>query len=150
MKIKDILAVKGNKVTTIKASQSVREALRLLVAEGIGSLVVLSAKTGSVAGILSERDIVRGLDAAKKAEWMNIPVSDLMTRKIIVCTPKDEIEDIMSVMTERRIRHIPVMEDGRLEGIISIGDVVKALLKHSEHEIRYLKEYMYGPLLEEG
>ena len=146
MKIKDILAVKGDKVTTIKANQSIREALNLLVAAKIGSLVVLSPKTGTVAGILSERDIIRGLAQATKPEWMTIPVSDLMTRKIIICTPADEIERIMSVMTERRIRHIPVMEGDRLKGIISIGDVVKALMKHSEHEILSLKEYMYGPL----
>ncbi len=149
MKIKDILAVKGAKVWTIGADHSIRDAMQVMFAEHIGSLVVTGPQTHNVAGIISERDIVRGFHS-RGSGWEKMQVADLMTRKIVICDPEDSIEDIMAAMTERRIRHVPVMEDGQLKGMISIGDVVKALLKTSEHEIRFLKEYMYGPLLEEG
>ena len=97
-------------------------------------------------GIISERDIVRGChQSLKKLE--TLPVSELMTRKVIIASLEDDINDIMAIMTEKRIRHIPVMTEGELQGIISIGDVVKSLLQDSEHRIRYLKEYMYGSSL---
>ncbi len=146
MKLKDILKVKGSKVWMIKSSQSIHEALQILVTQKIGALLVLDEKKESIIGILSERDIVRGCYARLK-KMDKAPVSDFMTRKIVTASPEDDIRDIMAVMTQKRVRHIPVLEDNKLYGIVSIGDVVKALLEDSEHEIRHLKEYMFGSIL---
>ena len=146
MKIKDILKVKGTKVWMVGASQSIQDALELLMNHRIGSLLVVDERSHNVVGILSERDIVQHL-AKNHGKLEEIPVRDWMTRKLITVTPEDAIEEVMSIMTEKRIRHIPVMVEGELAGMVSIGDVVKALLEHSEHEIRHLKEYMYGPSL---
>lgn len=143
MKLKAILKVKGSKVWSIRANQKISEAIEVLVAQRIGALLVFDEK-GAVAGILSERDIVRGCRQNLRALG-TMPVSELMTPKIITASPEDDIKDIMEVMTANRVRHIPVIGETGLEGIVSIGDVVKAVLEDSESKIRFLKEYMNGP-----
>lgn len=142
MKLKDILAKKGSKVWTVKANQSIREVLDILVRQKIGALVVLDDKK-NVTGIISERDIIRGChDNIKELDGM--PVSRLMTQKVIIGSPEDETSYIMGIMTQSRIRHIPVVEKGKLVGLVSIGDIVKSVIEDSQYEIHYLKEYIQG------
>lgn len=141
MKIKDILRHKGPKVWAVKADQKIYDALQILVNQKIGALLVFDDK-GNIAGIISERDIVRASYLGKSVN--NTLVSELMPRKVITASPEDNINEIMEVMTQNRVRHIPVVSGGKLEGLVSIGDVVKALLEDSAHQIRFLKEYMHG------
>ena len=142
MKLKDVLREKDSKVWTVSARQTVHDALRILVERKIGALLVLN-DAGKIAGIISERDIIRGcFQNAAAIETM--PVSKLMTQNVFVASPEDDIRVIMATMTEKRVRHIPVLENGELKGIVSIGDVVKSLLQDSEHQIKFLKEYIYG------
>lgn len=142
MKLKDILKSKGAKVWTIREDQTIQEALHVLVNQNIGALLVLGKK-GGIVGIISERDLVRGL--ASNPKGLNeTPVQDLMVTNIIAGTPEDEVSYIMGIMTENRIRHVPVVAEGKLEGIVSIGDVVKTCLESQAYEIHYLKEYIYG------
>lgn len=142
MQLKDILREKGSEVWTVQAKQTVHEALRILVDRKIGALPVLS-EDRHIVGIISERDIIRGCSRDMK-HVDALPVSKLMTKNVFVATPEDDIRVIMATMTEKRVRHIPVLENGELRGIVSIGDVVKVLLQDSEHQIKLLKEYMYG------
>ena len=142
MKLKDILAKKGKDVWTVKSNQSIKQALEILVSKKIGSLVVLD-DNGRIAGIISERDIVQGIHIHPR-ELIDLPVSKFMTKKVIVGSPDDDTSYIMGIMTKSRVRHIPVVRDGKLEGIVSIGDVVKSVIDESHYEIQNLKEYIYG------
>ena len=142
MKLKDILKVKGSKVWTIQEKQTVRDALHILANQNIGALLVLDENEGII-GIISERDIVRGCCYNAKG-LSESQVGQLMAREVIIGSPEDEVSYIMGVMTENRVRHIPVVADGKLLGIVSIGDVVKSQLEAHEYEIHYLKEYIYG------
>lgn len=143
MKIKDILRTKGPQVWTIPSRSSLRNAIALLAEKKIGALLVTDSDEQKIVGILSERDIVRGSHEIRKP-LEQVQVAELMTRKVITATPEDEISRIMEIMTDRRIRHIPVIEEGELCGLVSIGDIVKALLGDSEEQIRSLKQYIYG------
>jgi CBS domain-containing protein len=122
MTIATVLATKGHRVVTIHPEHTVRQALAQLAAHNIGALVVEEA--GRPVGIVSERDIVRTLAHTEAIfDW---PVHRIMTREVIVGTPGDDLDAVAHTMTERRIRHLPVVEGGRLVGIVSIGDVLKA------------------------
>ncbi|MCB9006763.1 MAG: CBS domain-containing protein [Ardenticatenaceae bacterium] len=123
MKVSTILATKGNKLITIAPEQPIQEAVALLDRHNIGAIVVLNA-SGALAGILSERDIVRQL--GHHSDLLAQPVNTVMTSKVVTCLPQDDLMSVAHVMTERRFRHLPVVEDGALLGIISIGDVLKA------------------------
>ncbi len=123
MNIARILATKGSQVITIGPDLTIRQALGLLARHNIGALVVVDAVGGPV-GILSERDIVRG--AARDEDIFGARVAALMTKELILGTPQDDLPSVVRTMTERRIRHVPVVDGGRLVGIVSIGDVVKA------------------------
>lgn len=123
MNIASLLASKGVKVVTIGPHESIRSALTLLAEHNIGALVVVDAP-GGLAGILSERDIVRAL--ARSEAILAQPVSVIMTREVIIGTPQDDLVAAGTTMTSRRIRHLPIVESGRLVGIVSIGDIVKA------------------------
>jgi CBS domain-containing protein len=123
MNIARILATKGAQVITIAPDRTIREALALLARHNIGALVVVDA-AGAPVGILSERDVVRA--AARDEDVFGAPVSALMTKELILGAPADDLPSVVRTMTERRIRHLPVIERGRLVGIVSIGDVVKA------------------------
>ena len=122
MTIATLLASKGDKVVTIRPDQTLREAIRLLAEHNIGALVVAGAERP--AGLVSERDIVRTL--ARTEAVFDWPVSRIMTREVIVGSPQEDLLAVGHTMTERRIRHLPVMDRGRLVGIVSIGDIVKA------------------------
>ena len=131
---------KSNEVTTTVADQSVNEAAKLLHSKRIGALLVVDDKN-SMSGIISERDIARGL-ALHGASVSALKVSDLMTSNVLVCSPEDSLEKLMVVMTNNRIRHLPVLRNGRLTGVISIGDVVKIRLEAIETEHRAMREYI--------
>ncbi len=146
MKVKDILNQKGTRVLTIQSDQTVRDALGILVQERIGALVVLGKK-GEIAGIVSERDIIRECHSRGR-DWESRKISDIMTSKLLVGRLDDEIDYVMGIMTKNRVRHLPIVSDQKLAGLISIGDVVKAQLDDKEYENRYLKDYMFGTYTE--
>jgi CBS domain-containing protein len=136
MNIEHVLAQKGGQVYTIRPEQTVREALAELARRNVGALVVVDGR-GRLAGIISERDIVRA--AARDEALFDRPVRELMTRELVVGEPGDDLRVVAHTMTERRIRHLPVVAGERLVGIISIGDVVKAMRDEYEGEIDILQ-----------
>jgi CBS domain-containing protein len=140
MNVEMILKTKGRDVITIQPSATLAAAARLLQQRGIGAIVVLDQE-GGVAGILSERDIVHTL-AKSGPNSLNQPVGEVMTRRLHTCKLADTINDLMALMTAQRIRHLPVVEQGRLCGIVSIGDVVKYRLEEVEFEAGALREYV--------
>lgn len=142
MNVETILRNKGGAVATIAPHATIRDATALLRRERIGALVV-SSGGNKVEGILSERDIVHGL-ADRGTALLDMKVDALMTRRVFTCTPHDSVGDLMAMMTERRIRHIPVMTDGVLVGIVSIGDVVKHRLDEMEYETSSLRSFIAG------
>lgn len=142
MKVRDILAAKGGSVATVAADTSIESALQRLKAEGVGAMVVCEDGK-KVIGILSERDIVRALPDHGAAA-LALPVSEIMTKNVSTTTLDTAIQEIMSIMTRGRFRHMPVVEDGKLCGIISIGDVVKNRLDELETETHVLRDYIGG------
>jgi CBS domain-containing protein len=140
MTVSKILHLKGPGVVTIAPDRSLHEAIAMLTAEKIGALIVTGPQ-GEVVGILSERDIVRLL-ANKDANRFDNPVSSAMTSAVKSCKPEDTVQQIMQVMTAGRFRHMPVIVDGKLAGVISIGDVVKSRLEEMERESEHLREYI--------
>jgi CBS domain-containing protein len=141
MYVQSILATKGVEVATIAPDASLREAVAALRDHDVGALVV-SVDGRSIDGIVSERDIVRCL-AERAAGTLDVPVSEVMTREVTTCGVKDTIEQLMWLMTNQRIRHIPVADDERkLAGIVSIGDVVKQRLGQLESENQALYDYI--------
>ena len=142
MNVDAILKVKGDAIVTIRPTATLAEAVRLLCQKRIGALVV-SANGTEPQGILSERDIVHGL-GKEGAALLERRVEDLMTKTVVTCGPQDRVADLMALMTERRIRHIPVLRNGKLAGLVSIGDVVKNRLDEIELETTSLKAYVAG------
>ena len=142
MNVDSILKTKGNVVVTVALDEKVAVAAAKLKREKIGALIVSEDGIG-VSGILSERDIARAL-ADHGAGLGELAVRDLMTRKVITCTPDDTVEELMASMTEHRIRHLPVMARGILCGVVSIGDVVKNRLEEVEREANSLRAYISG------
>jgi CBS domain-containing protein len=142
MNVETILKAKGTAVVTIAPSATIAEAVTLLTRRRIGALVV-STDGREPLGILSERDIVNGLGTSG-AGLLERRVDELMTRSVITCAPQDRLADLMALMTERRIRHLPVLQGGRLAGLVSIGDVVKNRLDEMEWESSSLKTYIAG------
>ena len=123
MNIASILATKGSRVFTIRPEQSIRQVLGVLAERNIGALVVVDG-AGAPVGIISERDIVR--EAARNERVFEKAVGEIMTKDVVVGTPQDDLVSVGVTMTEKRIRHLPVVDKGKLVGIVSIGDVVKA------------------------
>ena len=140
MQIGQLLRHKGHDVATIDGSRSVRDALAVLAERRIGALVV-STDGRRIDGILSERDIARGLHD-RGAGLLADPVSSVMTTQVHVCPPDASVDSLARTMTDHRVRHVPVVEDGALVGIVSIGDVVKARLDELEEERRQLVDYI--------
>lgn len=140
MLIDTILHAKGNQVHTLPDSATLADAVALLNANNIGAIVV-TTQAGAIAGILSERDIVRRL-GSEVTTILAMPVSQAMTRAVITCTTATPIDDVMETMTQRRIRHMPVTDEERLIGIISIGDVVKYKIEQAEREAAQLRDYI--------
>jgi CBS domain-containing protein len=143
MNVQSILAAKGNAVAKIAATSTLSEAVAALRDHGIGALVV-SADGNNIDGILSERDVVRSI-ASHGDDTMHLTVGSAMSSTVITCAPADSIDTLMEMMTERRIRHLPVLAlDGAIAGIISIGDVVKYRLVELENENSQLHDYIDG------
>lgn len=140
MSVAKILEAKGRAVITTDANQTMREATRLLAEYRIGA-VVIKGPGETIAGILSERDIVRAL-ANRGAEALDDRIAEHMTRKVTTCTAAFKINEVMEVMTAGKFRHLPVVAEGRLDGMISIGDVVKHRLAELESESRALRDYI--------
>lgn len=141
MKIKEILTTKGHDVVTITESHSVLDAARLLVEKNIGGVVVMDGER--MKGILTERDILR-LTARSPADLAVITVASAMTRDVLTAAPDDDLAETMDVMTEHRVRHLPVTEGDRLVGIVSIGDLVNACRVVAERENAHLRQYIQG------
>ena len=140
MSVASILKVKGGEVVTASAEATVREIASLLGQHRIGA-VLITGPGGTIEGIVSERDIVAGV-AKSGAEALGRPAGEVMTRDVHVCDPDDSIYEIMNVMTEQRIRHLPVVVEGELRGIVSIGDVVKQRIAEVEYEADEMKRYI--------
>ena len=141
MRISEVIAAKASQeVITIAPDATVRDLLRLLAQHNVGALIVSTDGT-SVDGIVSERDIVRRLN--DREHVLESPVSSIMTTEVHTCEPHQRINELMQAMTERRIRHVPVLKGGRLIGIISIGDVVKSRMSELEFERDQLDSYVH-------
>ncbi len=140
MRINEVLRRKGSTVATVQPQASVTDLIEILASQGIGSVVVSEAGD-DVAGIVSERDVVRGLRESG-ADLLGQPVSSIMTVGVHTCTPEDDLEQLARTMTEHRIRHLPVLVDGRLRGIVSIGDIVKHRIDELQGERDQLVGYL--------
>jgi CBS domain-containing protein len=140
MTVNDILLHKGTQVITIEPTATVAAAVRILAQRRVGALVVTGAEY-HIVGIISERDVVRVLDEIGP-EVLDVPVAEVMTRKVVTCSRHETISEIMERVTSGKFRHVPVVEHGRLAGIVSIGDVVKARLSELENEHNALREYI--------
>lgn len=142
MNVETILRGKGRAVATIRPDQTIAAALAALCERNIGALVV-SEDGERVDGLISERDIVHGL-SNHGAALLSLEIAEVMTRRVITCEPSDDVADLMAEMTNRRIRHLPVVDEGRLVGIVSIGDLVKSRLDEIEYEARSLRSFIAG------
>jgi CBS domain-containing protein len=140
MRISDILRSKGNAVSTVRPDATVRQLLAALAEHNIGALVV-SEDGESIVGIASERDVVRQMHD-RGAGLLEAPVSSIMTADVRTCTPDEDVDLLRSTMTEHRIRHVPVVRDGKLIGIVSIGDVVKSTISELETQREHLVGYI--------
>ncbi|MBI1181638.1 MAG: CBS domain-containing protein [Alphaproteobacteria bacterium] len=138
MKVEAVLQGKGRDVVTVAPSATVAEAVDVIHNKRIGAVLVVGDGT---MGIFSERDVVRGI-AETGREMLDRPVSEFMTSVVHSCTRSNTVQEVMGMMTRRRIRHVPVIEDGVLLGIVSIGDAVKARIAETELEASALKEYI--------
>lgn len=143
MDARTILNRKGHTVHTVSPSATIREAMALLIRYGVSSLIVLG-QDEEVVGIITERDIFR-LTYEHDGRIMDITVATVMTRELIIALPYDSLDYLKSLITENRIRHLPVIDQGRLAGIVSIGDIVREESSAVAVENRYLKDFIFGP-----
>ena len=137
--LSEILDNKGHEVLEIEGSASVFEAVKSMVEANVGSLLV--TEDGEVAGIVTERDYLRRVALEGRTD-KETPVREIMSSPLIVVTPQTTVDECMALMTDRRIRHVPVVDDGKVVGIVSIGDVVKFKSKQQSFEIQYLTDYI--------
>lgn len=142
-KVSGILKQKGHRVVTVAPQQSVASLVEVLTKHRIGAAPVIG-EHGQLVGIVSERDIIRGLSEHADA-LLSLPVERLMTRDVKTCSSEDRLCDLAQVMTLQRIRHLPVVQSGALEGIVSIGDVVKQRLEEVQIEVEDLQRYIRSP-----
>ncbi len=143
---------KGSTVVTIEVDKTVHDAISKLNAHGIGALIV-TRETGDIAGIITERDVLRECgercshltqSSEPRAEACAAMVRDAMTKDLVIGVPDDDLTYVMGIMSNNRVRHLPVVDDGKLVGIISLGDVVNAHVDETEFENRQLKDYIHG------
>lgn len=141
MQVRTLLKQKGSEVASARPEESVQQALDRMIEHRVGSLLVM--EEGKVTGIVTERDVLRrGLGDVRKLRDQQ--VGEIMTREVVIATPDDSLQYLMGLMVHNRIRHVPVYEDGSLAGIVSIGDIIFALLEESEAQNRYLHDYIAG------
>ena len=141
MTVRDLLAQKGSDIWSIAPDSSVYDAVKLMADKGVGALLVMEGDR--LCGIVSERDYARKV-VLKGRSSDKTPVKDIMTAKVLYVGQKRSIEECMALMTEKRVRHLPVMEDERLIGILSVGDVIKAIVSQQEFIIEQLESYIKG------
>ena len=139
--VKDILQEKGTEVYAISPDATVYEALQLMADKNVGALMVMEGDTA--VGLISERDYARKIVLKGKFS-KDVPVHEIMTAHIVRIGPDSDVENCMELMTDKRVRHLPVFENDRLIGIISIGDIVKAIIEHKEEIIEQLENYIKG------
>ncbi|RDD60562.1 CBS domain-containing protein [Ferruginivarius sediminum] len=142
MKVSQILQTKGRDVATVSPDDAILDVVAQLKARRIGAVVALDG-SGHIAGILSERDVVHAL-AEHGPNLAKLKVADLMTKDVTTCTPSNDVNHVMREMTQGRFRHVPVIENGKLAGLVSIGDAVKARIEELEHEREALQSYIAG------
>lgn len=142
MFVRQILSNKGDAIVSIQPSARISDIATLMSRERIGAVVVLDA-VGQLAGIVSERDIARGL-AEHGASLLEMTADQIMTRDVVTCTPDDGTDKLMRKMTQGRFRHLPVIEQAKIVGIVSIGDIVKHRLEELESEASLLQDYIAG------
>jgi len=143
-RVRDILAEKGNAIWTITSQTSVRDALAMMAEKKIGALAVVD--TGSLVGMFSERDYARKVISIPNFS-LDLPVEKLMTRRVFFAIPEQTMDECMAVMTQKNVRHLPVMDESILIGMISIGDVVKRTLFEMDNRIKDLEEYLWIHLI---
>ncbi|QQQ77931.1 CBS domain-containing protein [Saccharothrix sp. 6-C] len=139
MRIADVLRNKGSAVATVESRASVADLVAALAEHNVGAMVVLGPE--GIAGIVSERDVVRKLHD-RGGELLAAPVAEIMTSEVLTCTPRDSVDSLTVLMTERRIRHVPVVDGGELVGIVSIGDVVKSRISQLQEDHDQLTAYI--------
>lgn len=139
MRIADVLRGKGSAVATVESRASVADLVAALAEHNVGAMVVIGPE--GIAGIVSERDVVRKLHE-RGGELLGAPVSDIMTSEVFTCSPRDSVDSLTVLMTEQRIRHVPVVDGGRLVGIVSIGDVVKSRINQLQDDQNQLTAYI--------
>jgi len=142
MTVAQVLRQKGSHVITTRPDSSLADAIRTLVDNAVGSLLVVD-EDDQIVGLISERDILR-VSARHFDQLAGHQVAEVMTRDVIIGLLDDSLDYVMALMTEKRIRHLPIMSQGRLVGLVSIGDVVKARVREAEFEIRHLTDYITG------
>ncbi|MGV0835178.1 CBS domain-containing protein [Mycolicibacterium thermoresistibile] len=144
MRIADVLRRKGSTVATVTETTTITGLLAEMATHNIGAMVVVRPDgQGGIAGMVSERDVVRKLHQ-RGSGLLDQPVSEIMTSLVVTCAPDDAVDDLAAMMTDNRVRHVPVLEDGRLAGIVSIGDVVKTRMEELEAEQEHLHAYITG------
>jgi CBS domain-containing protein len=139
--VQGLLKVKGNAVWSVSPETNALDAIKLLAEKDVGALVVLNK--GDLVGIISERDFVRSIAAGNQCD-LSITASNYMTRDVISVTPENTIEQCMQLMTQKRIRHLPVVENHKVVGVISIGDVVREVISSRESTISQLENFIEG------
>jgi CBS domain-containing protein len=139
--VKGMLRTKGHDIWSVPSDAMVYDALELMADKNIGAVLVIDA--GNLVGILSERDYARKVDLYGRS-CSDTPVSEIMTERVVYVEPEQTTEECMALMTDKRVRHLPVLEDGRVIGVISIGDVVKAIISEQEFIIEQLEHYITG------
>ena len=139
--VRQLLEVKGSAVHAIAPEASVYDALKLMAERNVGALAVTEGQR--LVGLVSERDYARKVVLLGRVS-KDTPVRDIMTREVVCVDPSQGVDDCMALMTERHFRHLPVIEEGRLVGLISIGDVVKSILDHQQFTIQQLEHYIVG------
>lgn len=143
MQVSVLLQVKGHDVVTVRPETTITGAVATMTEHRIGAVVVTTDAT-TIVGVLSERDVMTGL-AAHGGDALDRTVADLMTTQVVTCQPDTTVEQLMATMTELRVRHVPVVVDGELAGVVSIGDVVKDRISVLEHETEALHNYISNP-----
>jgi CBS domain-containing protein len=139
--VANLLQAKGHAVWSIPPDASVYEAIKLMADKGVGALLIMEGQR--LVGIVSERDYARKVILQGKSSW-DTPVSEIMTDKVFYVRPDQTVEDCMALMTAQRIRHLPVLDDERVIGVVSIGDLVKAVISEQEVRIQQLEQYIMG------
>ncbi len=142
-KVSSVLKHKGHDVVTVAPQQTIMSVVKVLVQNRIGAVPVINEECQLI-GIISERDIIRGMSEHADAV-LTLPADQFMTREVKTCSSEDELVEIMQVMTLQRIRHLPVVQNGALQGIVSIGDVVKQRLEEVQSEAEELRRYIRSP-----